>query len=79
MQNRQPKGSLTFVIVCHCKVVSDRQVKSAIADGAKSLSAVCMATGAARECGGCIFTLKAMVCEHHLQESSLVEVEGAAS
>jgi bacterioferritin-associated ferredoxin len=67
------------VIVCQCKVVTDRQVDEAIADGARSVSAVCRATGAARDCGTCIFTVKALVCNHQAEEHTRLEVEGAAS
>jgi bacterioferritin-associated ferredoxin len=67
------------VIVCQCKVVNDRQIDDAIADGARSVSAVCRATGAARDCGACIFTVKALVCAHHAKEHDRLEVEGAAS
>ncbi|HUS22320.1 MAG TPA: (2Fe-2S)-binding protein [Aeromicrobium sp.] len=67
------------MIVCQCKVVSDRQIDEALSAGARSVSAVCRATGAARDCGTCIFTVKAMVCKHHSDEEVLWEVEGAAS
>ena len=73
------KAILIDVIVCQCKVVNDRQIDEAISAGARSVSAVCRATGAARDCGTCIFTVKAMVCEHHSGEKVLWEVEGAAS
>ena len=67
------------MIVCQCKVVTDRQIDEAISAGARSVSAVCRATGAARDCGTCIFTVKTIVCEHHTHEQVLLEVEGAAS
>jgi bacterioferritin-associated ferredoxin len=68
------------VIVCHCQVVSDRDVARAVDAGAHSVSAVCRSTGAGKDCGSCVFTLKTLVCEHHRNtESTLVEVEGAAS
>jgi bacterioferritin-associated ferredoxin len=67
------------VIVCHCRVVTDRAVDAALADGARTVSAVCRSTGAAQDCGSCVFTVKALVCQHHDQERVLMEVEGAAS
>lgn len=79
MKSAPGKANLTVVIVCQCKVVSDRQIDEAISAGARSVSAVCRATGAARDCGTCIFTVKAMVCEHQSEEQVLLEVEGAAS
>jgi len=67
------------VIVCQCRVVSDRAVDAALADGARSVGAVCRATGAAQDCGSCIFTVKALVCQHQERERELLEVDGAAS
>jgi bacterioferritin-associated ferredoxin len=79
MHDDVSKGSLTNVIVCQCKVVTDRQVSAAISDGARSVSSVCRATGAASECGSCVFTVKALVCHHQAEENVRLEVEGAAS
>ena len=67
------------MILCQCKVVNDRQIDDAIANGARSVSAVCRATGAASECGACIFTVKAFVCKHQAEENVRLEVDGAAS
>jgi bacterioferritin-associated ferredoxin len=67
------------VIVCQCRVVSDRAVDVAVADGARTVAAVCRATWAAQDCGSCIFTVKALVCRHHAQENALLEADGAAS
>ena len=67
------------MIFCHCAVVGERQVADAVAAGARTTAQVCKATGAGQECGSCIFTVKALVCQHHLQETALLEVEGAAS
>jgi bacterioferritin-associated ferredoxin len=60
------------VIVCHCRVVSDGALASAVRDGARSLSEVCRRTGAATDCGTCIFSVKQVVCEH--QAAAPVEV-----
>ncbi|HWJ65083.1 MAG TPA: (2Fe-2S)-binding protein [Nocardioides sp.] len=67
------------MIVCQCRVVTDRDVDAALADGARSVAAVCRSTGAAQDCGSCIFSVKALVCEHHERESALLEADGAAS
>ena len=67
------------MIVCQCRVVTDRDVDAALADGARSVGAVCRSTGAAQDCGSCIFTVKALVCEHRAHARALLEVEGAAS
>ena len=72
------------MIVCHCKVVNDQAIAAAVDLGARTVSQVCQATGAGRECGSCVFTLKRLVCQHEAQnlrqtQDALVEVEGAAS
>ncbi len=67
------------MIVCHCKVVTDRDVRATLADGARSVGAVCRGTGAAQDCGSCIFTVKALVCDHLAQERRVLEANGAAS
>lgn len=67
------------MIVCHCKVVSDSAIRDAVAEGARSVSAACRATGAGSGCGSCVFSVKAVVCEHLTTEHTHLEVEGAAS
>lgn len=67
------------MIVCQCKVVTDRAVDDAVAQGARTVAAVCRATGAAQDCGSCIFSVKTLVCEHLERQSRLQEVDGAAS
>ena len=67
------------MIVCRCTVVSDRDVDAAIDSGARSLAAVCRSTGAAQDCGSCIFTVKALLCQHLEDQSRHLEVKGAAS
>jgi len=68
------------VIVCHCEVVNDDAVTRAIDSGARTLAQVCGATGAGRNCGSCVFTLKRLLCQHGASiAASVVEVEGAAS
>jgi bacterioferritin-associated ferredoxin len=45
------------VIACHCHVVSDRTILSAIADGARDIAGVGAACSAGTRCGGCHETL----------------------
>ena len=52
------------MIVCHCRVVTDRQVADAVRGGAASLGSMCRSTGAGQDCGSCVFALKRLVCEH---------------
>ncbi|HEV7187144.1 MAG TPA: (2Fe-2S)-binding protein [Blastococcus sp.] len=50
--------------VCHCAVVSDSDVLETIANGARSVADVARRTGAGRTCGGCVSTLRDLVCQH---------------
>jgi len=67
------------MIICQCRVVSDRAVTRALDADACSLADVCRATGAAGDCGACVFAVKALVCQHQQETQALLEVEGAAS
>ena len=71
------------MIVCHCHVVSDRAVSAAVAAGARTLAGVCRSTGAGKDCGACVFSVKRVLCEHRAEVSSQVtaitEVDVAAS
>jgi bacterioferritin-associated ferredoxin len=64
--DRAPGGeaNLTSVIVCHCNVVSDAALVDALDDGARTLGDVCRRTGAAQECGTCVFSVRKVLCEH---------------
>ena len=52
------------MIVCHCHVVNDAAVTAAVDAGARTLSEVCRSTGAGRDCGACVFSVRRLVCEH---------------
>lgn len=41
------------MLVCHCRGVSDRQIKRAVKNGACTLREVARETGAGMRCGGC--------------------------
>ena len=45
------------MIVCHCGVVSDGQIRQAIADGAHDHVSVASKCGAGRDCLGCAPTV----------------------
>ena len=49
------------MIVCHCAVVSDRDVRAAVDNGAHTLAKVCQSTGAAQECGCCVFGVRRLL------------------
>lgn len=41
------------MLVCHCRGVTDRQLRRAVRNGAGSVRDVARATGAGLRCGGC--------------------------
>ena len=52
------------MIVCHCSVVSDASISRAMDTGAQTLATVCRSTGAGRDCGGCVFSVKRVMGQH---------------
>ena len=67
------------MIICQCQAVSDRAVEAAVADGARTVAAVCKRTEAGQDCGCCIFSVKALMCRLREDEIAALEVDGAAS
>ncbi len=68
------------MIVCQCRVVADRDVRAAVDLGAATVAQVCRATGAGTDCGGCVFTVRRVLCEHvENAHASLPEVDDEAS
>jgi bacterioferritin-associated ferredoxin len=68
------------MIVCHCMVVNDRAVADATEQGARTLAQVCRATGAGRDCGTCVFSVRRLLCKHApTSEPTYPEVQCAAS
>ncbi len=68
------------MIVCHCQVVNDRAVRDSVARGARTLADVCRATGAGKDCGACVFSVRRLLCEHvAVDAGTLEEVHSAAS
>ena len=49
------------MIACLCRGVSDSEVRSAIAEGARTVADIRRACGAGADCGSCCVTLAAMV------------------
>jgi bacterioferritin-associated ferredoxin len=41
------------MIICHCHGVTDREIRRAVRDGARSLRMIGSACGAGSGCGGC--------------------------
>jgi bacterioferritin-associated ferredoxin len=49
--------------VCHCNVVTDRDVFESVINGARCVRDVALQTGAGQVCGGCISTVRELVCQ----------------
>jgi bacterioferritin-associated ferredoxin len=47
-------GEGLTMIVCHCRAVSDKRVRSELANGAQDEIDVAMACGAGTGCGSCV-------------------------
>ncbi len=47
------------MILCHCAVVSDRDVHACVDAGARTVTEVLRSTGAAAYCGGCALAVHA--------------------
>ena len=60
------------MIVCQCEVVRCSDIRAAADLGATTVNAVCGATGAARNCGTCVFNVKRVLCEHLAVEQAAV-------
>lgn len=52
--------------VCHCRVVTDTQIREAIRCGARDVCAIAEACGAGGRCGGCLPALRRLLQEYGL-------------
>lgn len=52
------------MIICQCRVVSDREVEAAIAAGARDECALAAACGAGMTCGGCLPEMRERLAHH---------------
>ena len=62
------------MLVCHCRGITDRQIRRAVRDGASSLREVAQTTGAGLRCGGCRANVKQVydaAVERELQKGPL--------
>lgn len=51
------------VLVCHCEVVSDAEIRDAIASGARDEFDIADTCGAGSVCGGCVPAVTALLAE----------------
>jgi bacterioferritin-associated ferredoxin len=52
------------MFVCHCRAVTDREIREAIAAGARDLEQVGRSCGAGITCGGCCPLIQELLAEH---------------
>jgi len=53
------------MIICHCNVVCESEIRAAVRRGAQSRSAVARACGAGTDCGGCRDAVDEIIVEVH--------------
>ncbi len=51
------------LIVCHCRRITDRQIRKVVREGASSVGEVARACGAVTGCGGCATVVHEIVNE----------------
>ena len=51
------------MLVCHCRGISDRQIRRLVKDGATSAREIARATGAGMRCGDCRSNVKQVMNE----------------
>jgi bacterioferritin-associated ferredoxin len=64
------------VIVCHCRVVSDQTVRTAISAGASTVGDVTALCGAGGGCGGCAPSIEALLAEAAVAVASPERIAG---
>ena len=61
------------MIVCHCRRISDRQIRKMVREGASSVGEVARACGAATGCGGCATVVHEIVSDELGQAMETIE------
>lgn len=66
------------MLICHCRVVSDRNIKAAVSAGARTVGQVGRACRAGTCCGGCVPAI-AEIIETHSETRALPLVAAVAA
>ena len=66
-----------MALVCHCRCVNDRVVRTAALAAGGDLDATQAICGAGLDCGGCLDVVESLVAAAHLGQPSLVELSVA--
>ena len=62
------------MILCHCAVVSDREVRDAIHSGATDVCSLAEACGTSQRCGGCLPAIRDELRNHGLPTDDGMDV-----
>jgi bacterioferritin-associated ferredoxin len=65
------------MLVCHCRCVSDREIRACVRNGSLSLREVCKASGAGQGCGGCVPLVKELVRDEATSAASAPSALGS--
>ena len=66
-----------MALVCHCRCVNDRVVRTAALAAGGDLEATQSICGAGLDCGGCLDAVESLVAAVQLNQPSLVELSVA--
>jgi bacterioferritin-associated ferredoxin len=66
-----------MALVCHCRCVNDRVVRTAALAAGGDLEATQNICGAGLDCGGCLDAVESLVAAVHVSRPSLVELSVA--
>lgn len=70
---------LTFMLVCLCKGVSDKKIRSAVENGASNVKQVMSTCHAGKDCGACICTVRDIIRQTRKEaQSADIQSEAAA-
>ena len=69
------------MIICVCKVVSDRTLRQHIEAGTKTVSALGKCTGAGTDCGACCRDIRELLQEvaHEELDSNVISIRRASA
>jgi bacterioferritin-associated ferredoxin len=57
------------MLICHCRVVTDRVIRAAIASGARTPAEVARFCRAGTGCNGCRYAVRELLSEHAAMEA----------
>jgi bacterioferritin-associated ferredoxin len=52
------------MIVCHCRRVTDRCIEHSVREGAATLRSLARDTGAGRDCGSCVGSVRCLLAAY---------------